>query len=117
MKNGIHTDRLFKARRKELRNTATPHEVKLWKYLKGKNLGYKFQRQHSIGSYIVDFYCPCKRLIIEVDGSQHEENKEYDVQRTKFFEAQGYRVLRFWNNEISTQIFSVLEKIQEYLTT
>jgi very-short-patch-repair endonuclease len=115
-KRFIHNNRELTERRKDLRNNATSQEKILWQYLKGKKVGFKFQRQHSIGAYITDFYCPEKKLIIEIDGSQHRENKEYDQLRTNYFEAQGYTVLRFWNSEIDLNIFKVLERIQECLT-
>jgi very-short-patch-repair endonuclease len=70
--------------RKYLRNNSTPQEIILWKYLRDYNLGYKFRRQHSIGQYIVDFCCPKQNLIIEIDGSQHLDQKDYDNERTDF---------------------------------
>lgn len=87
----------------------------LWARLKGKALGSKFRRQHSIGRYIVDFCCPEKKLIVEVDGSQHgEENAErYDQERTNYLQSLGFRVLRFWNNEINVNLGNVLEAILE----
>jgi very-short-patch-repair endonuclease len=115
MKNGIHSDRLLNNYRKSLRNNLTPQEVKIWNYLKGKRLGAKFERQHSVGPYIADFYCSKKKLIIEIDGSQHELNKEYDEERTRYLEMQGYRILRFWNNEVDSNVVSVISKIQECL--
>jgi very-short-patch-repair endonuclease len=102
----------FLSRRKELRKSLTPQELKLWFYLKGKNLGVKFRRQHGIGPYIVDFYCKEKNLIIEIDGSQHMDAKEYDKERDDYVETLGIKVLRFWNNEIDTNIEGVLKKIK-----
>jgi very-short-patch-repair endonuclease len=117
MKNDrIHTRKIFFERRRELRRL-TPQEKILWSCLKKSGIGFKFQRQHSIGPYIVDFYCPQKRLIIEIDGSQHLENKEYDDERTNYLEMLGYRVLRFWNNDITANLSGVLMHIQECLTT
>jgi very-short-patch-repair endonuclease len=101
--------------RKYLRNNATPQEVILWRYLRSKNLGYKFRRQTSIGGYVVDFCCPKKNIIIEIDGSQHLDSKEYDEERTRFFESLGFVVLRFWNNEINKDIESVIQKIKDCL--
>jgi very-short-patch-repair endonuclease len=100
-------------RRKELRNSSTPQEILLWLNLKNSQLGAKFRRQHSIGGYIVDFYCPNKKLIIEIDGSQHfeDENREYDKIRTDYFEGLDIRVLRFTNKEINTNMSGVLQKI------
>ena len=70
-----------------------------------------FRNQHAIGSYIVDFCAPRKKLIIELDGSQHLEQQEYDEERTKYFEARGYRVLRFWNNDVMKDMDHVLRVI------
>jgi very-short-patch-repair endonuclease len=98
-------------RRKYLRNNSTPQETLLWLKLKNSQLGFKFRRQHSIGGYIVDFYCPTKKLVIEIDGSQHIINKVYDEERLKYLTVFGIRVLRFWNNEINVNIDSVVNKI------
>lgn len=103
------------AKRKKLRNNSTPQELKLWLYLKNKNLGYKFRRQQGLGNYIVDFCCPEKMLILEIDGSQHMENEEYDLKRTEYLKSLGYIVLRFWNNEINDNIESVVDKIKDFL--
>ncbi len=78
-------------------------------------MGFKFHRQHSIDYYIADFYCAEKKLVIEVDGSQHAEHEEYDAERTRHFENLHLRVLRFWNNEINNNLQGVLLKIEEYL--
>ena len=103
---------------KELRKNQTPQEQKLWNIL--RNRRYKnlcFKRQYIIGNYIVDFVCREKKLIIELDGGQHNKtpNIEYDNIRTKYLEEQGYRVLRFWNNEIDENIDGVFSKIDETL--
>jgi very-short-patch-repair endonuclease len=100
-------------RRKELRNDSTPEEILLWLKLKNSQTGFKWRRQHSIGGYIADFYCPSKKLVIEIDGSQHfkKENKEYDEIRTKFFEGLDIKVLRFTNLEVSTETQKVLNQI------
>ncbi len=98
-----------------MRKNATPQEVILWARLKNEQLGYKFRRQHSFGKYIADFYCREKDLIIEVDGSQHLEQKEYDDKRSEFLENQGIKVLRFWDNEINNNIDGVVEKILKIL--
>lgn len=104
-------------RRKELRNNATPEEVLLWSKLKHSQLGFKFRRQHSIGGYIVDFYCPSKKLVIEIDGPQHltKESKEYDKVRTKFFEGLNIRTIRFSNIEVNLNLNNVLKNIKEKL--
>jgi very-short-patch-repair endonuclease len=112
-----HSNIFSKENRKALRNNATIQERMLWSKLRGGNLGFKFQRQHSIGKYVVDFYCSSKKLIIEIDGIQHDniQDKDYDTERTKYFESLGYKVLRFWNNEINTNIDGVIMLIQEIL--
>ena len=101
--------------RKSLRNNLTLEETILWNILKNNNLGHKFRRQHSIGNYIVDFYCPSKKLIIELDGSQHLDNQEYDEKRSCYFESLRIKVTRFWNNEIKENISGVVMRIEEEL--
>jgi very-short-patch-repair endonuclease len=113
----IHNNNKLLERRRKLRNQCTRQEKILWYYLKNKKLGCKFQRQHSIGHYIADFYCPSKNLIIELDGNQHLENQKYDHERTGYLEMRGFKVLRFWNNEIDANLIEVLATIQECLTT
>ena len=109
-----HNNSHFKDRRITLRNNATPEEKALWYYLKNKKLGFKFLRQHSIGPYIVDFYCPSHKLVLEIDGLQHIDNKVYDLERTQYLEMQGCKVLRFWNYHINTHVIEVLHKIEEF---
>ena len=92
----------------ELRKEPTPAEGKLWAYLRGEKLGVNFRRQHAIGPYIVDFCSVKAKLIIELDGSQHLEQEEYDRQRTEYLEAQGYKVIRFWNNQIMNDMNGVI---------
>ena len=86
---------------RELRNNPTDAERRLWQTLKRRQIsGVKFRRQQPIGPYIVDFVCFERRVVVEVDGGQHSEQLHYDEQRTRWLEAQGYRVLRFWNNDV-----------------
>ncbi len=99
-------------RRKRLRKEITPEEYKLWFYLKGKNFNVKFRRQHGIGPYIVDFYCKEKNLILEIDGLQHLQNKNYDKERDEYLKTLGFKVLRFWNNEIDKNIEDVITRIK-----
>ena len=82
---------------RELRNNMTVSERRLWSHLCGRQLaGWKFRRQAPIGEYVVDFVCPAARLVVELDGSTHDELKiEYDERRQAWLESQGYRVLRF----------------------
>jgi very-short-patch-repair endonuclease len=101
---------------KVLRKNFTDTERLLWKYLRAKQMeGCKFRRQEPIGSYIVDFVCHEKKMVIEVDGGQHSADRERDDERDSWLEGQGYRVLRFWNNEVLTNIKGVLEVIRGYL--
>ena len=100
--------------RRTLRKSATPQEVILWSRLRNNQLGYKFRRQRSIGKYIVDFYCSPKRLIIEIDGSQHIDNVR-DLERTEYLQKLGFKVLRFWDNEVNNNLEGVLLKIIEDL--
>jgi very-short-patch-repair endonuclease len=104
--------------RKILRNSLTPAEAVLWKCLQRRRLlGQKFRRQISIDRYIVDFYCPEKKLVIELDGDGHftPNGGDYDDQRTKFLEKQGLTVIRFENDELKDNLEGVLETIQSYL--
>jgi len=98
-----------------LRNNATPQEVILWSRLRRNGLGYKFRRQESIGKYIVDFYCPEKKLIVEIDGWRHKENETYDNDRTTYLESLGLKILRFWNNEVNDNLEGVILRIEEHL--
>lgn len=99
---------------KALRKRLTDSERILWKHLRAKQIeGYKFRRQAPIGKYIVDFVCHEKRIIIEVDGSQHDVN--IDNIRDEWMREQGYKVFRFWNNEVLLNIEGVLEVIRNFL--
>ena len=101
----------------ELRKEQTPAEAKLWSYLRSNKLqGVSFRRQHAIGNYIPDFCSPKAKLIVELDGSQHLEQEEYDKERTKYLESFGYKVIRFWNNDVMDRIDSVLTVILDTLT-
>lgn len=100
---------------RKLRKELTPAERKLWAYLRGDKLGINFRRQHAIGNYITDFCSPKAKLIIELDGSQHLEQEEYDAERTKYLEAQGYKVIRFWNNQVMKEIEAVILAIMKAL--
>ena len=102
---------LMKAR--ALRANLTDAEKKLWSHLRRKALGYRFRRQHPIGPYIVDFICLEQRLIIEADGGQHNNtHAANDAKRTTWLNDRHYRVLRFWNNDILTNIDGVIETIR-----
>ena len=111
----FHNLKSKKSTRKVLRNQATPQEIILWSRLCNSQLGFKFRRQHSFGKFVVDFYCPTAKLIIEIDGSEHISQEKYDCERTNYLSKLGYRVIRFWNNEINTNINGVIMKIVEEL--
>ncbi len=105
-------------RAKSLRQNQTDAESLLWRYLRNKQLdGYKFRRQQPIGPYIIDFACLPEKLLIELDGGQHAEHEVYDERRDRFLQSKGYRVLRFWNNEVFENCFDVLEHIYQALTS
>ena len=105
------TPKIF-GRAKQLHRNMTQAEAKLWKYLRAHRMGdVHFRNQHAIGNYIVDFCAPRRKLIIEVDGSQHLEQQEYDAERTRYLETRGYQVLRFWNREVMNNIDEVLNVI------
>ena len=100
-----------------LRQNQTSAEGLLWHYLRNKQLGgYKFRRQQPIGPYVADFACLPEKLLIELDGGQHADPNAPDEQRDQFLRQQGYRVLRFWNNAVFADCFSVLESIYAALT-
>jgi very-short-patch-repair endonuclease len=92
----------------ELRKESTPAERKLWALIRNDQLGVNFRRQHAVGNYIPDFVCIEKKLIIELDGSQHLEQEEYDEERTKYLNLLGYKVIRFWNNDVTNNIDGVI---------
>ena len=84
----------------------------MWAFLRGSRLvGAKFRRQHAIGGFVADFCSPGHKLIIELDGSHHLEQRGYDVERTAQLEEMGYRVLRFWNNDVMNDLEGVIRVI------
>jgi len=111
----IFTSPLLKGRRRELRRNMTKAEVMLWLELKEKKLcGHKFRRQHSIGIYLVDFYCPKLKLVIEIDDLTHssKDEIEYDSERQIMIENLGISFLRFKNDEIYQNILNVIDRIK-----
>ena len=115
MEDQIHNRKELKPLRRNLRNNSTSAEATLWKNLKGRQLeGKKFRRQHSVGFYILDFYCPAERLCIELDGAGHftESGIAYDEERTLFLKSLNIRVLRFENKEVFKALDSVLDRIR-----
>ena len=110
----IHNHPVLKQRRKALRNEATSAERELWMKLKQRSLGgYKFRRQHSVGPYILDFYCPEARLCVELDGESHlKENAiAYDKERSAYLSRLNIQVLRFLNTDVYENIDAVCENI------
>ena len=107
-----------KEKRRELGNNPTIEEEMLWNRLRRNAIGFHFRRQFSIGHYIVDFYCPHKKLAVELDGSQHLEDREYDTIREQFMGSLGIRTVRFSNlqvrrdaNKVVGVIFQILKEI------
>lgn len=108
----IHPE--IRQRARELRQPQTRAEQILWGCLRNQQMeGIKFRRQHPIGYYIVDFYCAQAKLIIEIDGDSHAEQVEYDQDRTGWLESQGYRVIRFTNQDIKENLPAMVESILE----
>ena len=100
---------------RNLRNAMTDAERRLWSVLRSRQLdGCKFRRQHPYFRYILDFVCLERRLVVEVDGGQHAGSQE-DAQRDRFLAEGGFRVLRFWNNDVLTQTQAVAEEIHRHL--
>ncbi|MGA8571604.1 MAG: endonuclease domain-containing protein, partial [Desulfobaccales bacterium] len=103
---------MSRQRARSLRKRLTDAERLLWRHLRNRELdSWKFRRQYPVGSFIVDFICLEKNLVIEVDGGPHCENKESDIQRSAYLNRMGYRVLRFWNNQVMQETEGVLESI------
>ena len=113
----LHTKKELQEFRRELRGRLTPAEAFLWKHVKARQfMGKRFTRQHSIGWFIVDFYCAYERLIIELDGQGHfnPTAKAYDAKRTAFLESLGYKVIRFENRMVFENLALVLNDIASH---
>lgn len=101
---------------RKLRKESTDAEKWLWQRLRNREvMGFKFRRQHPIGPFIADFVCIEKRIIVELDGSQHIENVRADDERSEYLHKKGYQVLRFWNNDVLLTGEAVLDVILSYL--
>jgi very-short-patch-repair endonuclease len=99
-----------------LRRNHTEAETKLWHALRNRQIkNSKFRRQQVLGSYIVDFICLDKNLVVELDGSQHTQSPVYDRKRTEFLRRRGFRILRFWNSQIFNEFEAVLQRIYDSL--
>jgi very-short-patch-repair endonuclease len=107
----------LKNRARRLRREQTDAESKLWARLRARQFsGTKFRRQHPIGPFIADFCCVERALVVELDGGQHADRVKADQLRTPFIEQCGYRVLRFWDNELMENMEAVLEEIVRVLS-
>jgi len=96
----------------------TSTEQMLWRALRGRQiLNSQFRRQHPVGPYIADFACIDRKLIVELDGGQHQDQIVYDEERTIFLQIQGWQVLRFWNNDVSNNLDGVLASVVDALTS
>ncbi|ALV91701.1 MULTISPECIES: endonuclease domain-containing protein [Pantoea] len=105
-------------RQRALRQMMPETEYRLWRFLRNRNLcGAKFRRQHPVGIYIVDFVCIERLLIVEFDGGQHGEElaRIYDEKRTAYLQQRGWRVIRFWNNQVMGEFDAVIEEIYRCL--
>ena len=110
------TSELEDAARTMRREPARAEEV-LWGALQKKQVaGLRFRRQHPVGRFVLDFYCPSHRLVVEVDGEVHDSQLERDSERTKALEAYGYRVLRFRNDEVMNDLPAVVQRIAAIAT-
>lgn len=114
-RNRVHNRECLLEKRRELRKRSTPAEIRLWKVLKNYNFeDRKFRRQHSIENYIVDFYCPKEKMVIELDGEIHNNyiNRQMDYERDLRLSELGYIVLRFENERVFSDIGNVLKEIE-----
>jgi very-short-patch-repair endonuclease len=97
---------------RRLRRLLTPAEQVLWDAIRGRRLGgLRFRSQHPVGAFVLDFYCPSCKLVVEVDGAVHNQQAEYDEARTERLNNYGYRVIRFRNEEVVHELPSVLQRI------
>ena len=102
---------------REKRSEPTPAEIALWECVRNRKFeGLKFRRQHTIERFIVDFFCPELRLVIEVDGDIHQYTVEEDAVRQEFLESQGFQVIRFTNDQVLSNIHDVLNSISVYIS-
>ncbi len=112
-KEQIFNQAQYKKRRSALRQYAPEPEQRFWQAVRGQQLGIKFRRQHGIGHYIVDFYCPQCKLVVELDGDSHylEDAQEYDAVRDAYIQGLGIRVLRFSNRDVMQNLKGVLQSV------
>ena len=112
MTQKFHNTKRLEKTRKSLRRTESKPEVLVWSKLRRKQIGYKFRRQFSIGRYIVDFYCPSTKLIIEIDGSVHSFKKQKDKIREDYLLKEGYSLIRFSTYKVLNNLESVISEIK-----
>ena len=105
-------EKMSRQRARHLRKNMTDAEHNLWARLRRRQVhGCKFRRQQPLGPYIVDFVCLEKRLVVELDGGQHTDQQEYDARRTAWLQKQGFRVIRFWNQEVLVETEAVVQAL------
>ncbi len=98
---------------RQLRHNLTQAEARLWAHIRAHQIGdVHFRRQYAIGKYIVDFCAPRRKLIIEIDGSQHLANEKLDNERTSYLNSKGHKVLRFWYHDVMTDLDNVVRRIE-----
>jgi very-short-patch-repair endonuclease len=117
--NFLRNDPTYKERRRDLRKNQTDAEKAFWIHVRNRRFhGLKFFRQYSVGAYILDFYCPERKLAVELDGGQHndDKSKEYDTVRSEYLRTHGIDVLRFWNHEVLLDVRSVFAKLGEHIS-
>lgn len=120
MQGKIHNRTILKERRKQLRNSLTSAEARLWGLLKNSQLeNKKFRRQHSVGHYVLDLYCPSEKLCVELDGAGHfiDGGYDYDTARTEYLKSLNIKVIRFENKDIFDNTEGVLEEIRKFFHT
>ena len=116
MPRKLHFSAALLRRGTDLRDDLTGAQARMWDYLRLKRTGQpQFRRQHAIGRYVVDFCSPEARLIIEVDARRHVDQTERDLERTRYLEFRGYRLLRFWNSEVLNDMDGVVRAVQTAL--
>ena len=104
---------------REMRHPQTPAETSVWRYLRNRNLEFKFRRQHPITRFIIDFYCAELKLCIEIDGDTHLDlaQQEYDTARTEYLEMIGRTVIRFKNEDVKSNVEAVVQRVRETCNT
>jgi very-short-patch-repair endonuclease len=111
---GQKVSRELQERARELRRNMTPAEKMLWEQVRHNRLnGLQFRRQQIIGSYIVDFYCHAKALVVEVDGDIHDSQQDYDAERDSYLMTRGFQILRVSNDDVKENLIAVLQKISD----